>query len=220
MAQVATLSGHTDSVQALLLHRGRLASGAADNTIRLWDAESGARAEALAVCQVPAHLPPRDHSAVYSLTEHADALWSAPGPHMVHCHTVHLPLGALLIWCTMCGTGRTPCSFDTCARRRVGHTWLHCHAVHLALGVLRTLGALLPPCAMSPCVAHVVKTSVGCMHRSTPEDEHAGTPLPPLRVADTASWVRGRCSRFEDGIHHRELVWGHLRAVLASFCSR
>ena len=26
---------------------------------------------------------------------------------MVHRHTVHLPLGALLIWCTMCGTGRT-----------------------------------------------------------------------------------------------------------------
>ena len=24
---------------------------------------------------------------------------------MVHSHTVHLPLGALLIWCTMCGTG-------------------------------------------------------------------------------------------------------------------
>ena len=24
---------------------------------------------------------------------------------MAHSHTVHLPLGALLIWCTMCGTG-------------------------------------------------------------------------------------------------------------------
>ena len=24
---------------------------------------------------------------------------------MVHCHTVHLPLGALLSPCTMCGTG-------------------------------------------------------------------------------------------------------------------
>ena len=24
---------------------------------------------------------------------------------MVHCHTVHLPLGALLTPCTMCGTG-------------------------------------------------------------------------------------------------------------------
>ena len=23
----------------------------------------------------------------------------------MHCHTVHLPLGALLTWCTMCGTG-------------------------------------------------------------------------------------------------------------------
>ena len=30
------------------------------------------------------------------------------GPHMVHCYTVHLPLGALLIACTMCGTGRAP----------------------------------------------------------------------------------------------------------------
>ena len=26
--------------------------------------------------------------------------------HMVHSLTVHLALGALLIWCTMCGTGR------------------------------------------------------------------------------------------------------------------
>ena len=24
---------------------------------------------------------------------------------MVHSHTVHLPLGALLIWCNVCGTG-------------------------------------------------------------------------------------------------------------------
>ena len=30
------------------------------------------------------------------------------GPHMVHCRTVHLPLGALLIWRTMCGTGMRP----------------------------------------------------------------------------------------------------------------
>ena len=28
-----------------------------------------------------------------------------PGPHMVPSHTVHLPLGALLTPCTMCGTG-------------------------------------------------------------------------------------------------------------------
>ena len=26
---------------------------------------------------------------------------------MVHCHTVHLPLGALLSPCAMCGTGAT-----------------------------------------------------------------------------------------------------------------
>mgnify|MGYP004111697645 CR=1 FL=1 len=26
-------------------------------------------------------------------------------PHTVHSHTVHLPLGALLIWCAVCGTG-------------------------------------------------------------------------------------------------------------------
>ena len=31
-------------------------------------------------------------------------MWRA-GPHMVHPHTVHLPLGALLTPCTMCGTG-------------------------------------------------------------------------------------------------------------------
>ena len=31
---------------------------------------------------------------------------SMTGPHTVHCHTVHLPPGALLIWRTVCGTGR------------------------------------------------------------------------------------------------------------------
>ena len=38
------------------------------------------------------------------------------GPHMVHSHTVHLPLGALLSPCTMCGTGaasRTPTASRT-----------------------------------------------------------------------------------------------------------
>ena len=39
---------------------------------------------------------------------HAAQILHDPGPpHMVHSHTLHLPLGALLIWCTMCGTGRT-----------------------------------------------------------------------------------------------------------------
>ena len=33
------------------------------------------------------------------------AISSYAGPHMVHCHTVHLALGALLMTCTMCGTG-------------------------------------------------------------------------------------------------------------------
>ena len=33
---------------------------------------------------------------------------SSSGPHMVHCpHTVHLPLGALLVTCTMGGYGST-----------------------------------------------------------------------------------------------------------------
>ena len=31
---------------------------------------------------------------------------STPGPHTAHSHTVHLPLGAPLIWCTVRGTGR------------------------------------------------------------------------------------------------------------------
>ena len=33
---------------------------------------------------------------------------SDSGPHMVHCHTVHLPRGGLLTPCTMCGTGAHP----------------------------------------------------------------------------------------------------------------
>ena len=31
-----------------------------------------------------------------------------PGPHTVHCHTMHLPLGALLFPCTVCGTVTLP----------------------------------------------------------------------------------------------------------------
>ena len=30
------------------------------------------------------------------------------GPHMAHSHTVHLPLGALLSPCAVCGTGPSP----------------------------------------------------------------------------------------------------------------
>ena len=30
-------------------------------------------------------------------------VFQSAGPHMVHSHTVHLPPGALLIWCTVCG---------------------------------------------------------------------------------------------------------------------
>ena len=33
---------------------------------------------------------------------------TSSGPHMAHSHTVHLPLGALLMTCTMCGAGGSP----------------------------------------------------------------------------------------------------------------
>ena len=35
----------------------------------------------------------------------ADLLGEIQTPHTVHCHAVHLALGALLTPCTMCGTG-------------------------------------------------------------------------------------------------------------------
>ena len=40
------------------------------------------------------------------------AVMPGPGPHMARTHTVHLPLGALLSPCTVCGTGlaRTSCA--------------------------------------------------------------------------------------------------------------
>ena len=41
------------------------------------------------------------------LAEHVLGL-SPAGPHMAHCHTVHLPLGALLTPCSMRGTGTSP----------------------------------------------------------------------------------------------------------------
>ena len=39
-----------------------------------------------------------------------------------------------------------------------------------------------------------------------------------LRVADTALWARDRCDKYDDGLHHSHLVWGHVRATLASVC--
>ena len=41
-----------------------------------------------------------------------------PGPHTVHSHTMHLPSRALLIACTMCGTGTCWVTLSSCSRRR------------------------------------------------------------------------------------------------------
>ena len=41
----------------------------------------------------------------FSLTQKPQKREYRPGPHSVHSHTVHLPPGALLIWCTVRGTG-------------------------------------------------------------------------------------------------------------------
>ena len=65
----------------------------------------------------PADTPP---SGTASSDEELRTYWSthsakcATGPHMVHSHTVHLPLGALRSPCTMCGTGGPPrCACST-----------------------------------------------------------------------------------------------------------
>ena len=49
-------------------------------------------------------------AAEYDATVLLQRIVPETGPHMVHSHTVHLdlPLGALRIWCTVCGTGARP----------------------------------------------------------------------------------------------------------------
>ena len=52
---------------------------------------------------------------------YAAAVGPAAGPHMVPLHTVHLPLGVLLIWCTVCVPGQrvsSGCSMCSIGSRR------------------------------------------------------------------------------------------------------
>ena len=42
----------------------------------------------------------------------------------MHSHTVHLPPGALLIWCTMCGTGGLAPSLAALDAQVASHEWL------------------------------------------------------------------------------------------------
>ncbi|KAL1515459.1 hypothetical protein AB1Y20_002084 [Prymnesium parvum] len=66
--------GHTGAVHALLMHRGRLASGSADCTVRLWDTASHAQ---LTVLSLPFSQPQVEHTAVCSLEQSVSSLWSA-----------------------------------------------------------------------------------------------------------------------------------------------
>ena len=88
LSKLATLNGHTDAVQALLLHRGRLVSGSADCTIRSWDLSSGA--ELLPRLAFPMTTPQREISAVHALSHtggsgaEAETLWSGHWNGSIH----------------------------------------------------------------------------------------------------------------------------------------
>lgn len=76
LAKLGTLAGHTESVQALMMHQGKLVSASADCTIRMWDPQSR---ELLSVCSLPASMRPGEHTAVYALHEagpDGGTLWS------------------------------------------------------------------------------------------------------------------------------------------------
>ena len=64
---------------------------------------------------------------------------SSAAQHTVPSHTVHLPLGALVIWCTVRGAGSlgstspgTPTSRPSRCTTPRPHTRVHSHTVHLA----------------------------------------------------------------------------------------
>jgi len=67
-----TLRGHQAAVHCLLPHRGMLASGGDDCTVRLWDV--GARAQR-GTCVLPPTTPSEEHTAAYALAESAAGLW-------------------------------------------------------------------------------------------------------------------------------------------------
>ena len=81
LSKQATLSGHTDAVQALLMHRGRLVSGSADCSVRLWDLDT--RSLVLGMT-MPIAMPQREMSAIHALAHSpdpttgraAETLWS------------------------------------------------------------------------------------------------------------------------------------------------
>ena len=72
--KTATLAGHTEAVQALLLHRGLMASASADATVRLWNTATHRHA---GTCSLPRTLPAEERTAIYALADSEGALWSA-----------------------------------------------------------------------------------------------------------------------------------------------
>ena len=95
---------------------------------------------------------------------------------MVHSHTVHLPLGALLIWkCTMCGTGGlTPSLAALAAQVERGVASVADVDTAMRLGASRPMGPLLVG-FISPM--HLPYISV-CVCAG------ASHPMGPLQLAD------------------------------------
>ena len=77
LTKLATLTGHTDAVQCLLHHRGRLVSGSADCTCRIWDYTSN---ELVLTCAMPIAKPQRESTAIHcmahSLLTESPTFWS------------------------------------------------------------------------------------------------------------------------------------------------
>ena len=100
---------------------------------------------------------------------------------MVHSHAVHFPLGALLIWCTMCGTGDWP-YFSTIKADRSFHRGLR-DAVS-ARAVLEPMAARYPAVHYLPLFEHFCDGPLPANETSRPP---ACKPVVPNTSVDAYS---------------------------------
>ena len=101
-----------------------------------------------------------------------------PGPHMLLCHTVRLPLGALLIPCTVCGTGVdiTDALADASPSAEVAARSVDSWVFQCELGIFHSF-APGPHTQCTPHTVHLPSASLGAnadsMHRVSVAQVHA-----------------------------------------------
>ena len=103
---------------------------------------------------------------------------------MVHSHTVHLPRGALLSPCAMCGTGHKRCNYDSHIYEPDGASGQqHKHRTNWPPEIATGMPAYgcqhpdncEPTTLVDPFVYHVQK-EIGCRWEAGPHMVHSHTP--------------------------------------------